>query len=354
MDKTVLEYILKIKKSKRPEDIFGNDFLKVSYEYRRIAKIIHPDGFKKADEKSKAEDSLRLLNELREMAEKKVERNSYGKVEEKPKTLIRSATNSYELVKVIGSGDLAVVHKAKDSTGKDVVIKIVRSKENNDLLANESKKLSFLKRTGPTKDLKIISHIPNFVESFQIQDGRNLKNCNVFEFEEEMVDLQKVMDAYPNGVDGRTAAWIFNRMLAAMLAAHQAGIIHGAIIPTNFLINPDTHNGVLIDWCFSTKNGGTVEAISPNYSLNYPPEILEREKVSAATDIYMAAKCIISILGDNYSKDKIGPEYFGFLRYCSMESSSKRPNGAWILYEDFKEILLKTYGPPKFHPFKMK
>jgi len=103
------------------------------------------------------------------------------------------------------------------------------------------------------------------------------------------------------------------------------------------------------------KPGQKVTAISPDWRSIYAPEILVREPVSPATDIYMAARCMFYLMGISPTQAAIAPcplPMFRFLRACLL-GPKQRIQNTWQVHEDFRNILTELYGERKFRTFSM-
>jgi hypothetical protein len=148
---------------------------------------------------------------------------------------------------------------------------------------------------------------------------------------------------------------MFNRMLTALGLAHSLGIVHGAVLPTHVLVRPADHNGMLIDWCYSVPAGEPLKAISRAYAADYPPEVEARQAATPATDIYMAARCMVRLLGGRAATLEppahVPRPIRTLLSACLLPAPRRRANDAWQVFEDFREILGRLYGPPQFRPF---
>ena len=95
-------------------------------------------------------------------------------------------------------------------------------------------------------------------------------------------------------------AWMWRRLLIALGFAHTCGMIHGAVLPSHVLIQPEQHGLVLIDWSYAVSNPATgdyIPAIVTEYQAWYPAEVLAKEPPSPSTDLYMGAMCMIYLLG---------------------------------------------------------
>jgi serine/threonine protein kinase len=340
-----------------PEDVFGKlNGEPLNKIFRRLAKVTHPDKFTGAD-KTHAEKAFKTLQEWYEKAEAKVTAGTYGDRTVTDAVVILTKTEKYEVQRKLTSGDISDVFLARNRAGQDVILKITRTPANNDLLANEAKTLRYFRTDAPTKDLKVMIHIPVLLDSFELRDAKAKKRINVLAAHEgECYTLAQVHNAFPAGIDLRDAAWMWNRLLAALLAAHQSNIIHAAIIPEHFLVFPKTHNGILLDWSYAVKPDISVKAISPARRDFYPPEIFTKKPVNFGVDLYMAAVCMLYLLGGD-TKTRAFPnsvpvQIRGLLRTCWL-GTAHRPKDVWELYTDFDALLKALYGPRKFRHFVM-
>lgn len=347
--------IKKLKQAKHPEDVFSSaDAAKD--EFREYAKQLHPD--RHPGDKF-AEEGFKLLNDYWELAEKKIAAGSWGDKAAIVKP-IKLATKkaAYTITGVLTQGDMCQVYDATSDVkdNPNVVVKVVRSPANNDLLANEAKQLNFMWKDSKMKSKPVMKHVPQIVDSFVLNQGAVNKQVVVLRKLEDYITIHDVLKAYPNGIDLADAAWMFNRLLAALMAIHQSDLVHAAVLPPHFMIHGPSHNGVLIGWSYAVPNAGTVKAISPGWKSYYPTEILEKRPVSPGTDLYMAANLFTHLIGGdwvNRTFPKTLPKPIqGLLRACWL-SQRHRLGDAFELFEDFRRALQDIYGKPKFRPFNM-
>ncbi len=336
----------KVNSAQHPEDIFP-DKNEVKNIFRKLSEVLHPD---KNGNSLESETAFKNLNKLHQQVLEKIKLGTYGK---KVLATVKTKKSTYEVVEKIKSGSICDVFSTSKS---DVVLKIPRNPKSKDFMLNEQKTLSFIRNESPVKDLKVLAHIPELLDSFELNISGTKKQVNVLKNLSGYFTLEEARAKYPNGVDMRTAAWIWNRILGSFLAVHQAGFVHTAVIPDNFLICPKDHNGVLIDFCYAVKPNLQAKAVNPKWQSFYPQEVTDKSKLNSSTDIYMSAMCIIYILGGNPETKEI-PKNIpiaiqGLLRYCLL-SKTKRPQDAFELHSEFNGILKQIYGEPKFHPFTM-
>ncbi len=319
--------------------------------YRLMSRVTHPDANSSTDKKT-AEEAFIKLTEWYDLALRDIEANRYG---QRPTTKIKTNKNVYIVNDVFASGDVSDVFDCfneKDKT-KALVLKVISDKQNNDLINNEVKVLKQLyAHTGGFFKL-ISNHIPKIIEAFEV-DG---KQAIVFEKLTNYHSLGQIMQAYPKGIHERNVVWMFNRLLAAQSTLHGLNLVHGNILPQNFMISPEDHNGKLIDFTNAVGDDQKLKTMYPDFQEFYPPEVLKRGKVTSATDIYMSAACMVKLAGGDLKTkempDNIPLEVRNFFKACLIENLSFRPCNALALHEEFREILKQIWGQPKFFQFDM-
>ncbi|MEV4712271.1 serine/threonine protein kinase [Micromonospora sp. NPDC049374] len=241
------------------------------------------------------------------------------------------------------SGDLADLY----DVGADRLLKLPRDAADNDLMAREQRALRTLAERG---DPRWLPYVPRLVDSFTHRDADTGadRRITVLGSAPGLHSLVEVRRAYPDGLDARDVAWMWRRLLVALGLAHRAGLVHGAVLPSHVLIDPDAHGLVLVDWCFSTEPGGTVPAMVPDHHTWYPPEVPSRQPCGPGTDIFMATRCMTWLL------DRRAPrQLLDFARGCRQRFLRSRPDDAWLLLRELDEVLHRLYGPRTFRPFTL-
>ena len=316
--------------------------------YRRLVRQVHPDYHPNAADA--AAEAFHLVQRWYTNAQRQMTGTQPPVIE------IASARHRYTGHQPPLTGDLCDLYPAQDENGADVLLKVVRNPANGDLLQAEAKHLKQLDRASAAQPLR--AHLPTVIESIHIEDSTGVpRRANVLRREIETVRLADVIAAYPQGIATADMAWMFNRLLAVLAVTHAEGIVHGAVTPAHLLLHLPDHNGVLVDWCYSVPTGETIAAVSPGYRSIYPPEVFEKRPATPATDLYMAAQCMVMLLGGEVNSGALPPSVpkpiQALLRACLIPSPHRRMTNAWTVFDDFREILERIYGPPKFRPFSM-
>ena len=391
-----------------PEDLFGllggskpDQHLALKHVYLKLVEVIHPDKYSATADVEMARRAFVKATSLRDRADRKIDAGTYGdktktgEAEEPrvdpdpPPSEIANKKRTYKLGRRFAQGDLADLYecsyrdpveiKAKTNGKKSTTVwstlmepdedvpepgvdqtatfKIVVSPADNDLLVRESEVLGKL-YPADAKDEKYLRYLPRLIDSFEFRKGAVRRRVNVLPKFNEMYSMAEVLATYPNGLDYRDVVWMYKRLLVGLGYAHSQGVIHGGVIPTHILVHPVNHGARIIDWCYAVQDGkGHVPALSKPYRDYYAPEVLKKLTPTPATDIFMASKCAIAMMGgDPFSgrmPDAVPKPIQNFLTSCLIAAPTKRPDDAWKLHDDLAEILEKVVGKPRYRPLAM-
>ena len=238
-------------------------------------------------------------------------------------------------------------------TEQQAVFKIVQSAADNDLLENEAKILAKLYPASQT-DEKYFRYLPRLIDSFTFKTkGGSKRQVVVMPKFGEYFSMADVLAAHPAGLDFRDVMWMYRRLIIGLGYVHTQNVVHGAVLPAHVLLHPVDHGGRIIGWSYAVADGkSNVKAISKPYKHFYAPEILDKKTPTPATDIYMAAKCAIALLGGDPTTGampaSVPRPIQNFFTSCIIANPSRRPNDAWELHDDLDEILQKLVGPKSY------
>ncbi|MEV4479934.1 serine/threonine protein kinase [Micromonospora coxensis] len=305
-------------------DLFGADA--PARRYRELVTALHPDRLGAADPAVRARAT-----------------DAYVRVTTRWRARRDAVLGDYRLHRLAHAGDLADLY----DVGADRLLKLPRHPADNDLMAREAHALRVIEERG---DPRYLPYVPRLVDSFRHRDPDTgaERRVGVLASVPGLRSLDEVRAAYPDGVDGRDAAWMWRRLLVALGLAHRAGVVHGAVLPRHVLIEPDAHGLVLVDWCFSTAPGTAVPALVPGHEDWYPPEVPAKRPCGAGTDLAMAARCMTWLMAD-----RAPHELRAFAAGCRRPTPAARPDDAWRLLRELDEVLERLYGPRTFRPFTL-
>jgi serine/threonine protein kinase len=377
MDAELQRTAQQLEQASLPEAVFGEigssaaeQPVNLKKAYHRLAKITHPDAYTSRDDQLLAQAAFNRLSEWYERAQTKLAAGIYGRggPSNDWRLVLETKRGQYVLENRPVEGPVYASYPAdciRDGRRQAVTLKITRAAHDNDLAANEASTLQALVNGKAAKKFK--AYLPRLLDSFLYREDGEARQVNVFERAGGWVSLEQVRQAYPGGIDPRDMAWMWRRLLVALGFAHLNGIIHGAVLPANVLIQPEQHGLVLAEWSFALSypqaSGAYVPVLDPAYLGWYPCEVLQRESPLASTDIDMTARCMIYVLGGDPAADARQPArtlpgglsqpLHLFFKGCTLAGKHARPQDAWALKEEFDALLQRLWGERKFHPFVM-
>lgn len=363
-----------LENAQKPEDVFGkldgNQGEALRASYRLLTKVAHPDRYTDAQDQALAEKAFRALQKWLSSAEEKIKSRAYGQdgaasATSAPVVLVRNKKRDYLVQGTpFAQGDLCNLYHCTcvlDGKETDGIFKVARQPGDTDLVSNEAQ---ILKQLASSKDYaQFRAYIPQLIDSFDYRDSTSphARRVNVLAFTEgPYYSLKEVRAAYPQGIDARDMAWIWRRLLIVLGFAHMHSIVHGAVLPTHILIQPEQHGLVLIDWSYALYEPTPDEyipAISTEYKDWYPPEVLAKETPRSGTDLYLGARCMLYLLGADPLKGTV-PESVprriqSFFRGTALKGQAQRPQDALRLLDEFTELIESLWGPRTFREFHM-
>jgi len=118
---------------------------------------------------------------------------------------------------------------------------------------------------------------------------------------------------------------------------------------------------MLVDWCYSqTSTDGTfvpLKAISGDYQVWYPAEIIDKATPTTATDVYMAAWSMVYAMGGekvDQLTTKMPRAFRAYFASCLEANYKVRPDDAFGLLAETDELLERfgePYYPRRFREF---
>jgi serine/threonine protein kinase len=324
------EACILVNQAKSPVDLFGPYDGEGDKIYKDLVKLLHPD---LASGSTIASEAFQRLTEL-------FRRWVGHSVGFRPFEL-STKTRTYSATHLLYEGDLSNIYLADRYQ-----LKMVRSPKNNDLMQAEAAAL----KTLNAAEHRFQPFLPYLVESVRHRDidTHMERRVNVLGPNIDWYSLGEVHERYPN-LHPKDAAWMWRRLLIAIGIAAKSGIVHGAVVPENILIQPQAHGLKLIDWCYSST-GSPIKGLVSRYKAWYPQEILSKEAPTEATDIYLATRTMEYMLGRWL--DEV-PPLRAFIKGCALERASMRPQDAWALKDEFDDLLERMWGVRRYRPFSM-
>jgi len=300
--------------------------------YRMLVKLVHPDH----SSNPKAHIAFTKLQKLYENGERGV------------RFTLKSKRNEYDLTSLLAMGDHATLFKGFKEH-QPIIAKMVRESKDNDLMERESIALKTL--ASGYEWMEWAPFFPELVETFRHRDHNTkiVRRVHIFNDDGlEWFTLKQIREAHPEGLNPKDAAWMWRRLLIVLAYTHDNKVIHGGVIPTHVLIQPEFHGLRLVDWCYSSTDSKSIPAIVRDFKMCYPYEVKAKEKPGPETDIYMATRTMEYVMGD-----KINRPLRAFIQGCILESRKSRPHSAGRLHDEFVDLIERLWGKRKFRAFKM-
>lgn len=279
--------------ARRPEDIFGPDPARAHSVYRQLARAVHPDRHLAASER--ATQVFARLSAWWALARQRLQQDMYGTLTplREPPTLVTPSGRSFALGNLWRVGDVADLY----TSDAGEFIKVGRHPHDNDLLRNEAETLRRLTRAEHAQDFQ--HFVPRLVEAFNSHTDGVVLAANVLSCPPGLYSLREVLELR-GPLDARDMTWIYRRLLKVLAFTHGARVVHGAVVPEHVLIHPD-HGLTLVDWCYAVDAGAPMRAIpTPSRDL-YPEFVFARRAARPGLDLFMAAQCMVALLGGDPS-----------------------------------------------------
>lgn len=329
----------KIMAASTPEELFGIDASerKARHTYIGLAAEVHPDT-------SSCDHSVfARLSDLWTRARAKFADGSYGR-----STLTLTTRKSvWHVGGLLYHGQIASIYQATDDSGRNVLFKAPRNSVDNDLIEAEYASLTKLADTQPSAAEH--AFVPKVIEKLRFEDGGSKTGLVLEQTPPGLYSLQEVMDKLPEPLDGRNIAWIFRRLLAALILAEEADVVHCGIVPHHVLVNPDSHDLILWDWTASGPAGShKIPYISRDLNEYYPEEATAREEVQFGTDAYMAARTMLAVGSNNMPR-----QMESWFKGVALYKMSHRPPDPVELLTEFDDLITNLWGKRRYVTFPM-
>lgn len=329
-----------LSKARCPEDVFG---LNIKTTYHALLRVVHPD---RHNNDPLATHATKLLNELKVEAETRFNNGTWGERLPLPAfELVELGTYRVQRKAIVG--DIADVYLAEKE-----VMKVARNTDDNDLMRAERSTLALL--TSKMEATNVLAGVPKLVDSFQ----HSRREVNVLErIPVGFVSAEEIHRRMPI-VDPRTLVWMFKRLLVVLEWSHHCGIVHGAVLPPHVLFRVDDatakvdqsgHTIRLIDWCYSVEYAKRTRLSSwvPAWKSYYPSELLLKNAVLPASDIYMAA---LTISGLSEVCGVPAPLQ-AVINKCLRPKLEERHQKVSEVFDEWVAAAKKVYGPTKWVDF---
>lgn len=223
--------------------------------------------------------------------------------------------------------------------GVQVVVKVVQDNLDNELIENEIRTLNTLFPLSANNE-EFYRYLPRSYGGFKTSSG---VQCHILE---KLTGFSTLLDlrANSNGLGFWDVGRVFKKSLVALGFVHEQGFLHGAVLPPHILVNSTDGGLKIIDWSYAVRGPrGKVRAVAADYLDYYAPEILSHSDSSSVTDLYMLAKCIVTLLGgdpkNNMMPDSVPRSLQDFVHRFLDLNPAMRASDAWAQQEELNQVL---------------
>ena len=288
--------------------------------YRTLAK-------KHADDEAK----LKALNNAKDILLDEDEKKKFDK------GLVGKMIGSYKIKDEIAEGGFGKTYLGEHSIlGTPVCLKHAHfvSPQDEELLIEEAKSVW---------DLRHYS-IPNIREIVRHTDDSLVLVMSYI----PGPTLAQILEKHKR-VDAEHIAWIAERALNALKYLHFHGVVHGDVKPQNIIIQPDSHQVVLVDYGLSLirpNKTSTNKGYTPHYS---SPEAVNGDPLLPESDFYSLGMTMIAGLGGDVEMKKVPnttPDPLcKFIKSLIAFEVTARPHWKKIdLCDEIREVRQKSFG----------
>lgn len=326
-------------KARNPYEVFGPE-KGMKKAFRNLSKFVHPDSRAGADDDPIAADAFSRLKELWGMAEAQMDENTYGNPPaDSMVAQIHMGAKTVDVVSSIREGDITDLYGGVDDDG-EYLIYVARDEAVNDLLDNEAHQLKSLNRQAGYIE-QGARYIPEYTGGAMLH-GRNINvlkaNLEFMPGPDELYPLRDIAEAYGNRLPHKAIGWLWTRLLAGMVFAHDNGIIHANLTPDTILVDPVDHGILLTGWYHASAGQVPVTSISPDWEAHYPPEVLRKELPLPCTDVYMAARAL------RWACTDMPEPMQRYFDWCTHPNTHARPGKFQLLLDEWKRTMYEHMG----------
>jgi hypothetical protein len=264
--------------------------------------------------------------------------------------------------KFIASGELSDVYTARRARWPTelALLKLLRDRKDIDLFDNEWDALQTLHNSAAPGADNFRLLLPQPIIHGDITGGSHTgQRASLFRWASGFrYTFADVTRAYPQGIPPRASIWVWRRILEVLSFIHASYMAHGAVLPSNLLIQENEHGVRLVGYGCAGRLGEKLRTVSPAYEPFYPQPVLASSKLTVQADIIMSARCIIALLGGDPATASLPASVPTKLAGIVQRIALSNPAGltgpnAWTIREELGKIAEEVFGPPQFIPIVM-
>lgn len=243
--------------------------------------------------------------------------------------------------------------------GEQVVIKMLRAREDRDRLAHEYDVLQALQRATQRGSEHFTRLMPQPIAHGEGRLGlhghEGPRVVTVLGFASGFVHtFRDVRAVYPSGVPATAAVWLWKRVLETLAWMHEVGFVHGAILPEHLLVHARDHGVRLVGLSSATAPGRPLSAFPREAEAFYSKATWDGGAASASLDLTMSARSLLFAVGaDDGRVPSASPAPLAALLQSVAADDAGGRRDAWALVAELDAAAREAFGPPRYVPFAM-
>jgi hypothetical protein len=259
--------------------------------------------------------------------------------------------------RLLAHGEIADVYLARRARWPSelVVLKVVRAAADSPLIEQEWRSLERLRAAAAEEHVELGSRVPAPVVMGVLEKSAQRNMACAYRwaggFEHT---FEAVRDVHRRGIDPVASIWVWRRILEIIGVMKKAGLVHGAILPNHLLVETDEHGVRLVGFSCADSPHAPLRVVSSDFTDFYPASILDSQKLTAAADVMMSARCVSYLLGGHpgHAGDRV-PRRLAELLERAGTDEKYADLDVWKLHKEVGDLGKELFGPPGYHPIPM-
>lgn len=242
---------------------------------------------------------------------------------------------------------------------EQVVIKMLRAREDHDRLTHEHDVLQALQRATHRGSEHFTRLLPSPIAHGEARLGlhghEGPRVVTVLGWASGFVHtFRDVREAYPSGVPATATVWLWKRVLETLAWLHEVGFVHGAILPEHLLVHARDHGVRLVGFSSAAPPGQPLSAFARDSEAFHPRAVWAGGGTSVAVDLCMSARSVLFALGaDDLRVPSSVPLPLATLLRSVADDDAGGRRDAWALVGELDAAAKEAFGPPCYVPFAM-
>lgn len=318
---------------KSPGDLFSPDVATMKTEYKRLAKIWHPDVHDDPDLAS------RVMSKINELYGEGMRLLQEGRWTKSNFVQFRSLDGKLHNISYLAEIPFEL---GKCYICNSLIVYVVKS-EHRQFFDNCATRVENLKFADRNMESEFRRFLPKFVGKFETSEELAVVMAKPSDF----LSLRHVLEHFGGKLPDRHVAWILSSLYNLACFLQFNGIVHNGITIDSYFISPAQHNGMLLGgWWYSTPVGERMLGIPKDVF-----DILTFRTKSDKTSVHATDLNCIRQLGRQLLGDISG-------RTLKNRTDIPRPILDWVLgastnepmeeYVAWEKTLDAGYGKRKF------